>query len=366
MNIPFVDLKSQYQSIKGEIDGAIANVIADTAFISGKCAKTFEEDYSSYSGLDHVIACANGTDSLEILLQAMGIGPGDEVLVPALTWISTSEAVGSLGAKAIFVDINEYFTIDASQIEAKITDRTKAIIPVHIYGQPADMKRIMDIAKKHKLKVLEDCAQAHGAELDGIRIANFGDCGSFSFYPGKNLGAYGDSGGMVTNDADIAARARMIANHGQLEKHNHIMEGRNSRMDGIQAAILSVKLKYIELWTERRRANARYYDSILNNIESIEIPKCIEDGWHVYHLYVIRCKDRDGLKEHLEGNGISTGIHYPHPLPAMKCYEDRNLGRNDFPKSYAACDEILSIPMYPELEKGQMDYVADKINEYYQ
>lgn len=362
MNVPFVDLKAQYQSIKAEMDLAIQGVIDNTAFISGQHAKAFEAGFAQYVRRDHVIACANGTDSLEILLQAMGVGPGDEVIVPALTWISTGEAVTAVGATPVFVDIDDYFTIDADQIESKLTAQTKAIIPVHLYGQPCDMPRIMEIAQKHGLKVLEDCAQAHGAELNGQRIATFGNCGSFSFYPGKNLGAYGDAGGMVTNDADLARTARMIANHGQEGKHNHIMEGRNSRMDGIQAAVLNVKLPRIENWTDLRIANAGYYQANLQG--PVTKPRVRPGARHVYHLYVVQSDSRDGLKSHLESNGIGCAIHYPAPLPHMACYSRLGHQPGDFPMAEKACDTILSIPMFPELTQAQMDRVIEVIQNF--
>jgi len=359
--IPFVDLKAQYQTIQAEIDAAIKNVIAETAFIAGKYAKQFEKDFSAYLGVEHCIACANGTDSLEILLQAMGIKAGDEVIVPAISWISTSEAVSTVGAQPVFVDVDpDYYTIDLSKIEEKITDKTKAIIPVHLYGQPVDMVALMAIAKKHDLKVLEDCAQAHGARFNGQLVGTFGDCASFSFYPGKNLGAYGDAGGMVTNNPEIARVARMIANHGQEGKHNHLMEGRNSRMDGIQAAILSIKVRYIDQWTTARINNAAVYNTLLNGKDIVR-PQVLSNGKHVYHLYVIRSKQRDVLMAALKAKGVGVAIHYPTALPFLKCYE--NLGHTvaDFPVAHQVTQEILSLPMFAELDEEAMAYTADLI-----
>lgn len=359
MKVPFADIKRQYQSLKSEMNAAIDEILENTAFISGKAAKEFEADFSQYAKRDFTIACANGTDSLEILLKAMGVGPGDEVIVPALTWISTGEAVTSVGATPVFVDIDAYFTIDANLIEEKITAKTKAIIPVHLYGQPADMPRIMEIAKKYGLKVLEDCAQAHGAEMNGQQIATFGDCGSFSFYPGKNLGAYGDAGGMVTNDAEIATIARRIANHGQEGKHNHLMEGRNSRMDGLQAAVLKVKLKYIEGWTDQRIALAKKYEEHLPG--NVIKPKVRLGAKHVFHLYVVRHEKRDALASFLEENGIGTAIHYPTPLPFMPCYSYKQHVESDFPVAAKACSEILSLPMFPELTEEEQAHVINTI-----
>lgn len=359
--IPFVDLKTQYKTIQEAIDTAIKNVIAETAFIGGKYAKQFEKDFSAYLGVEHCVACANGTDSLEILLKAMGVGIGDEVIVPAISWISTSEAVSTVGAKPIFVDIHpDYYTIDLSKIEDKITTKTKAIIPVHLYGQPVDMVALMSIAKKHNLKVLEDCAQAHGAMFNGQLVGTFGDCASFSFYPGKNLGAYGDAGGMVTNNAEIARVARMIANHGQEGKHNHLMEGRNSRMDGLQAAILSVKVKYINQWTDARISNAAVYDTVLENKDIIR-PKVVEKGKHVYHLYVIRSNNRDELMRILKEKDINVAIHYPTALPFLKCYEHLNFTAEDFPVASKITQEIISLPMFAELEEADIKFVSKHI-----
>lgn len=359
--IPFVDLKAQYLSIQTEIDEAIQSVINKTAFIGGSYAAKFEKEFAAFHGVKHCIACANGTDSLEILLQAMGIGAGDEVLVPALSWISTSEAVSTIGATPVFVDIDpDYYTIDLDLIEAKITAKTKAIIPVHIYGQPVDMIRLMEIAKKHNLKVLEDCAQAHSATINGQKIGTFGDCASFSFYPGKNLGAYGDSGGMITNDDEIARIARMIANHGQEGKHNHLMEGRNSRMDGIQAAVLSVKLKYLNQWTDARIANSKEYDVLLKD-SAVVTPKVLEKGKHVFHLYVIRSKNRAELMERLEAENVGISIHYPTALPFLDCYKNRNHQIEDFPVAHEVTQEIISLPMYAELSKESIKTVANII-----
>ncbi|MFM1932925.1 MAG: hypothetical protein RL226_2228 [Bacteroidota bacterium] len=364
MNVPFVDLHAQYLRYKQEIDAAIASVIADTAFISGKYAALFEQDFARYTQNEYVIACGNGTDSLEILLDVYGVGPGDEVIVPAMSWFSTSETIGTRGATPVFVDVDEFFTIDIAKIEEKITENTRGIIPVHLYGCAANMPEIMKIAERHNLFVIEDCAQAHGAEFNGKRVATFGDAASFSFYPGKNLGAYGDAGAMTTNDAEVAEIARMIANHGQPKKHDHQMEGRNSRLDGLHGAILSVKLPYVEQWTAERRAHAALYNKLLADVP-VRTPSEPEGGRHVYHLYVIRCKDRSGLAKHLESKGISTAIHYPTPLPFLPCYGDLGHQASDFPVAAEAAEEILSLPMYAELTEEQIAYVASSIQEYY-
>ena len=359
--IPLVDLKKQYESIKSEIDNSIKDVLLNTSFIGGKNVTEFEINFKKYIGVNHCISCANGTDSIEILLKALDIGKGDEVIVPAISWISTSEAVSSVGAKPVFVDINpDYYTIDLTKIEDKITNNTKAIIPVHLYGQPVDMPKLMAIAKKYKLKVIEDCAQAHGAEFNSKKTGSFGDCASFSFYPGKNLGAYGDAGAMLTNDSQIAEKARMIANHGQKGKHNHIIEGRNSRMDGIHSAVLNVKLNYLDSWTNRRIEIAEIYNSLLSK-SSISCPKMIENGKHVYHLYVIRTSKRNKLKKELDEKGISSVIHYPTALPFLKCYKYLNHTKDDFPIANSYTEQILSLPMYPELNNHEIEFISNHI-----
>ena len=364
MNIPFVDLKAQYQSIKEEIDEAIQSVIENTAFIKGKYVQQFEEDYAEAYGVKHVVSCGNGTDALYITLKAMGIGPGDEVITTAHSWISTSETITQAGAKVVFVDIDkDYYTINTNLIEEKITKKTKVIIPVHIYGQPVNMTEIMRIAKKYNLKVIEDCAQAHFAEWDNKYVGTIGDAGTFSFFPGKNLGAYGDAGCIVTNNDALAEKMRMFANHGALKKHHHEMEGINSRLDGLQAAILSVKLKYIHQWTDLRIQHAKKYSELLSGVDNIVTPVTHQDAKHVFHLYVIRTKERIGLQAHLQEIGISTGIHYPTPLPFLKAYEYLGHNAGDFPVSYDYKDQILSLPMYPELSDKQIMYIVNSINE---
>jgi dTDP-4-amino-4,6-dideoxygalactose transaminase len=364
VNIPFVDLKAQYQSIKTEIDTAIQNVIDETAFIKGKYVQQFEEEYAQSYGVKHVISCANGTDAIYITLKALGVGSGDEVITTALSWISTSETITQAGARVVFVDIDpDYYTIDTGRIEEKITSNTKAIIPVHLYGQPADMDAIMSIAKKHNLYVIEDCAQSHFAQWKGQNVGTFGIAGTFSFFPGKNLGAYGDAGCIISNNDDFASRARMFANHGALKKHHHELEGINSRLDGLQAAILSVKLKYIEQWNDKRLQNGLRYNELLSNIDGVLTPAIHPDVNHVFHLYVIRTKQRDKLLAHLEELGVATGIHYPTALPFLKAYEYLGHKPEDFPVAHQYTSQILSLPMYPELTKDQLICVADTIRE---
>ena len=361
MKIPFVDLHRQYLRIKDEIDAAIRSVIKDSAYIGGYRVKQFEAEFASWLGSNHVIACANGTDSIEILLDTLAVGPGDEVIVPALSWISTAEAVGTRGATPVFVDIDRTYCIDPEKIEASISPRTKGIIPVHLYGCPCNMTRIMEIAKKYRLFVLEDCAQAHGAEHKGQKVGTFGDCASFSFYPGKNLGAYGDAGAMVTNRAELAKRARIIANHGQPQKHTHLIEGRNSRMDGIHAAVLSVKLKHLDQWTDERITAARKYTAQLKNSQ-LALPQVPDGDKHVFHLYVVQSDERDALENDLAKEGIATAIHYPIPLPAMPCYEHLATPIENYLVASEACLKILSLPMFAELSQSELSHVVTSLH----
>lgn len=362
--IEFVDLLRQYEAIKEEINHAIQQVINDSAFVGGPYVSKFEEEFKDYIGTKHCVGCANGTDAIELGLQAMGVGPGDEVLVPAISWISTAEAVTMIGATPVFVDVHpDFYTIDIDQIAAKITERTKAIIPVHLYGQAVDMVSLMALAKSHNLKVLEDCAQAHGAQYNGQTVGTFGDCGTFSFYPGKNLGAYGDAGAIVTNNADIAERVAMIGNHGQQGKHNHLIEGRNSRLDSIQAAILSVKLPYLNEWTEARIRHARKFSELLDASKVIA-PNEIDNGKHVYHLYVIRSNDRTGMQEYLLNREVQTAIHYPQALPLLPCYQRFGYRMEDFPHAARITSEILSLPMHAGLREDEIEKVCALINQF--
>jgi len=366
MDIAFVDLKKQYESIKGEIDQAILKVIAKTAFVGGPFLKSFEDAFAAFCGVKNCVGVGNGTDALYITLRALGIGSGDEVITAANSFIATSEAITMAGAKVVFVDINtETYNIDVGKIETKVNERTKAIVPVHLFGQPADMDHILNIAGENDLKVIEDAAQAHGAMYRGHQIGSIGDTACFSFYPGKNLGAYGDGGAIVTNDSALAEKARMIANHGRMEKYNHELEGVNSRLDGIQAAILEVKLKHLPDWNERRRQNADLYNDYLKEsglVTPVEIP----DVKAVYHLYVVRVKDgkREGLKDYLKSHGIATGIHYPIALPNLVAYDYLNHREADFPEVSKASHEILSLPMFPELEEPQIAFVSEKIMKF--
>jgi len=372
MNIPFVDLKAQYESIKTDIDTAIADVLNETAFIGGASVKHFEYGFSKLFKINYCIGVANGTDALFIALKALEIGKGDEVITVANSFIATSEAITATGAKVVFVDCNPIsYTIDVEKIEENITIHTKAIIPVHLYGQPADMDAIVKIANKYNLKIIEDAAQAHLAEYNSKvkgrqKVGSFGDFTTFSFYPGKNLGAYGDAGAIVTNDAELAKKARMLANHGRIEKYNHEIEGYNSRLDGLQATILNVKLNHIEKWTEKRRQLALRYNSKLKEISDIEIPEFNANKVNpVWHLYVIRTDKRNELQNFLKEKGVSTGVHYPIALPNLKAYEYLGYKPSDFPLASTYQDEILSLPIYPELTFEQQDYVVKAIISFF-
>jgi dTDP-4-amino-4,6-dideoxygalactose transaminase len=366
MNIPLVDLAAQYSSIKEEMDRAIADVISTSAFIGGRHVDAFEKAFAQFCSAKHCIAVGNGTDALFITLKTLGIGRGDEVITVANSFIATSEAITLTGAKVVFVDINsKTYNIDVNQIEAKVNAKTKALIPVHLYGQPADMDPILALAKKHGLKVIEDCAQAHGARYRGRSIGTMGDAATFSFYPGKNLGAYGDGGAIVTNNDEFALKAKMFANHGRVEKYDHAMEGVNSRLDGLQAAILNVKLAHLPQWTEARRRNAYRYNSLLTH-PGVTKPTEIENVIAVYHLYVIRVKKtlRDSLQKYLLSKGVSTGIHYPIPLPQLKAYAYLKHTESDFPRATATAGEIVSLPMFAELDEGRIAFIAEQVNTF--
>jgi len=369
MEIKFVDLKVQYNSIRQEIDSRMAEVLENTDFINGKAVKEFEQGFAAFCGTQFAVACANGTDAIEIALKAYDIKAGDEVIVPAMSFIATSEAVTNVGGKVVFCDIDpDSYNIDPVKIKEKISEKTRFIVVVHIYGQICDMEQICAIAKEFNLIVIEDCAQSHGAKLKGKQAGQWGDCATFSFYPGKNLGAYGDGGAIVTNDAAIAKKSKMIANHGRVEKYDHEFEGRNSRMDTLQAAILNAKLPYLKIWNQKRQENAKIYNRFLSKISALQIPSEIEGSEAVYHLYVIKVSEekRDILIEHLKKNQIASGIHYPIALPFLKAYQYLQSKIEDFPVSYQHTKEIVSLPMYPELSEEQIQYVCQTISEFFE
>jgi len=362
MTVPFADLYAQYLSIKGEIDAAIADVIRTSAFIRGPHVQLFEESFAAAVGASHCVSCANGTDSLYIAMHALGVQPGDEVITSAHSWISTSETITQAGGTVVFCDTDaDTYTIDPAQIEAKITPRTVGIIPVHLYGQPADMGAVMAIAGKHKLWVIEDCAQAHLAHVDGRQVGTFGNAASYSFYPGKNLGAMGDAGALVTNDADLARRMGMFARHGGLTKGDHHIEGINSRLDGLQAAVLSVKLPRLAGWTGRRQTLALQYDGGLARIAGVSVPAVAAGREHVYHLYVIRHEERNALAAHLHDHGIQTAINYPVALPFLPAYDRFGHRPEAFPNAFGQQSRILSLPIFPEMTEGQQQSVVSAI-----
>ena len=361
-DIQFVDLHKQYLSIKGEIDEAISSVIAELAFVRGPRVEKFEEEFASAMRATHCVSCANGTDALYIAMHALAVKPGDEVITTAQSWISTSETISQHGAVPVFVDIDPAtHTIDSTKIAEKVTDRTVGIIPVHLYGQAADMDLIMRAATQRGLWVIEDCAQAHLATYNGQMVGTFGNIGTFSFYPGKNLGAMGDAGAAVTNDAQLAQKMARFARHGGLQKGHHEIEGINSRLDGIQAAILSVKLPHLADWTKRRREVASLYGQSLNSVDGVSLPIIADGREHVFHLYVIMHEQRDDLRKFLTSCGIPTVINYPAALPYLPAYERFQHIPDDFPVAHHHQSRILSLPIYPELEPAHIRFIAGKI-----
>ncbi len=363
MAIPFVDLKAQYASIKSEIDPAVAGIIESCAFIGGPVAQRFEENFAAYMGAGHGVGASSGTAAIHLALVGLGIHDG-EVITACNTFIATGEAITHAGCKPVFVDVQEDTQlIDPAAIEAAITPKTRAIIPVHLYGQPADMDAIRAIADKHGLKVIADAAQAHGAMIDGERSKTLGDVTTYSFYPGKNLGAYGDAGMVVVDDAELAGKMRALSNHGRQDKYLHFAEGWNYRLDGIQAAILDVKLRHLDEWTDRRRSRAARYNE--HFADGVVTPITEMPGRHcVYHLYVIRCQNRDGLRDALQEKDIASGIHYPVPLHLQPAYEYLGYKKGTFPNAERVTDEIVSLPMCPQLTDEMVDEVAAAVREF--
>lgn len=365
MLVPFADLQLQYRIIKDEIDAAIASVIHDSAFIRGPYVETFERQFAKAVDVDHCISCANGTDALYLAMAALKVRHGDEIITTAHSWISTSAMIKHAGGSVVFCDTERTsFTIDPAAIEAAITPRTVGIVPVHLYGQPADMDAIMSIARRHNLWVVEDCAQAHLARYRGRQVGTFGKVAIYSFYPGKNLGAMGDAGAVVTNDGALAEQIAVLARHGGLAKHEHRIEGINSRLDGIQAAILSVKLKHLPAWTKARQDAAKIYDAGLNQIADLVIPEVSLGRTHVYHLYTITHSHRDALAAHLNVNGVQTSINYPIALPFLPAYARLGHRAEDFPNAFSQQSRILSLPMFSEITSQQQNRVIDLISEF--
>lgn len=359
MKVQFVDLKAQYRSIKDEVDEAIGKVLESCAFIN---ARGFEADFAAYTGAAHCVGLGNGTDALWLAMQALGLGPGDEVITAANTFIATAEGISWTGATPVFVDCDPVtYTIDPALIEAAITPRTRAIAPVHLYGQPADMDPIMAIAQKHGLMVIEDCAQSHGATYKGRKAGSFGQAACYSFYPGKNLGAYGDGGAVTTDDEALATAIRKLGDHGSNVKYRHDLVGTNSRLDGIQGAVLGVKLKHLEAWTERRIAAAAAYGAGLKDVCTVPVTRA--DTRHVFHLYVIQVDNRDEVMKALGDNGIGCGIHYPVPVPLTPAYAGLGYKAEQFPVASAVADRIVSLPMHGDLTDDDVRLVVDAVKK---
>lgn len=367
MNIPFVDLKAQYRSLQPQVDEAIQSVLDRTAFIMGPEVSAFENAFAEYIGVKHVIGVGSGTAALRLALEVLGIGPGDEVITTPDTYFATCEAISHVGADVRFVEADaKTYNLDPKQLEAAISDKTKAIMPVHLYGQAADMGPIVEIARKHGLFVIEDAAQAHGATYKGQRVGTFGDIACFSFYPGKNLGAYGDGGAIVTNNDELADQLRLLRNHGQKIKYEHLVVGYCDRLDNLQAAVLGQKLPHLDSWNEGRRTRAAIYDECLQNVPAIVTPFVSPDCQHVYHLYVIRVTDgrRDELQSFLQEEGVATGLHYPIPVHLQEAYSGLGYEVGDFPICEGVAKQGLSLPMFSELTDEQAVFVADKIREF--
>lgn len=369
--IPFMNLPAQYAKIKPEIQQAINGVLDSAGFIMGPEVQLFEQEFASFCQANYCVGVSNGTDALILALEALGVGPGDLVITVPNTFIATTEAITRVRAKPVFVDINpDTLLIEPHRLEDRIKELVgknlpvKAVIAVHLYGQPCPMDDINEIAGRYGLKVIEDAAQAHGAEFKGQRAGTLGDAACFSFYPGKNLGAYGDAGAVVTNNQQVAQRIAMLRNHGRTQKYEHLMEGYNCRLDSIQAAVLRVKLKYLDQWTEKRIVNARHYGEGLAGLSSIKLPAVAQGVKHVYHLYVVRVKQREGLQKYLKEAGISTGVHYPIPLHLQPAYQYLGYRPGDFPVAEEASREILSLPMDAEISQDQIDYISQCVKKW--
>jgi len=371
MQVPFLDLKAQHHQIYNEIDDRITDIITNTAFILGKHVEEFEKRFAKLHEAKYCIGVSSGTDALHIALMALEIGPGDTVIVPVNTFIATAEAVSTAGAEPVFVDCDEYCNIDPEKIREYLSTMSselrtlpKAIIPVHLYGQPANMDEIVALAEKFGVMVVEDCCQAHLAEWHGKKVGSFGAFGAFSFYPGKNLGAYGEAGALITNDENLYLKARMIRQHGEIKRYHHNVIGHNYRMEAIQGAVLATKLNFLIEWTGKRQKNAQIYKELLAEVQGIRVPEEADYSSCVYHLYVIESDSRDGLQYYLQQNGIATGLHYPIPLHLQDAYRHLGYGEGDFTSAEKAAGRILSLPMFPELTERQIHYVCDKIKEY--
>ena len=362
VKVPFVDLATQYAAIRGEVLPAMEEVLESAAFVLGPHVVAFEQHFAAYIGARYCVGVESGTAALKLALAGLGIGPGDEVVLPANTYIASALAISAVGATPLPVDVDDAYGLDPNAFEAAITPRTKAVMPVHLYGQAVPMRPILDVAERYGLRVVEDACQAHGAKIDGRRAGAIGDAGCFSFYPGKNLGAYGDGGAIVTNDERLYERLLLERDFGQKRKYEHLIKGDNCRLDAIQAAVLDVKLRYLDEWNERRRDHAALYDALLA-IAGFETPKNRNAEGHVYHLYVTQVRDRDRVRDELASRGIATGIHYPVPIHLQPAYADLGILPGRFPVTETAARRTLSLPMYPELEANQIRYVVDTLRE---
>ena len=366
MGVPFVDLKAQYRSIQDEIDAAIREVIESTAFVLGPAVERFEHDFAAYLGVDHVVATSNGTTALQLSLLALGIHQGDEVIVPAHTFIATAEEDAHVGATPVFVDVQEETgNLDPTLLAAATTSRTRAIIPVHLYGQPADLDATLDFARSRGIPVLEDACQAHGATYHSRRVGSFGVASCFSFYPGKNLGAYGEGGAVATDDSHLASRVRRLRDHGQTQRYEHAEVGYNARMEGIQGAVLAVKLRRLDDWNEARRTAAAYYSLALRGVPGLRVPSIAPGREHVFHLYVVRSEERDALREHLNALGIQTGLHYPVPLHLQLAFAPSGAAAGartgEFPVAERWARTGLSLPLFAEITRDQQDEVIQGV-----
>jgi dTDP-4-amino-4,6-dideoxygalactose transaminase len=363
-SVPFVDLQAQYRSIREQVDAAVLAVLDGAQYVLGPEVAAFELLFAPYTQSRHAVGVNSGTSALHLALLAAGVGPGDEVITTPHTFIASVSAVDYCGATPVFVDIDPVsFTLDPALVEAAVTERTKAILTVHLYGQMADMDPIVEIAQRHEIVVIEDAAQAHGAEYKGRRAGSIGLAGCFSFYPGKNLGAYGEGGAVTTSDDTVARTVRMLRDWGAEEKYHHVLKGFNYRLDGVQGAVLRVKMAHIETWTEARRTAASRYDRLLER-SKVTVPAQLPERRHVYHVYAIRTHDRAGLQAHLTERGIGTGIHYPVPVHLQQAFADLGYRRGDFPFAEAAADQVLSLPLFPEITPEQQERVAAAIHEW--
>lgn len=365
MKVPFADLKPQYYEIKDEIDKAIAAIAANTSFIGGKPVKEFEQALAASFSRKFACGVANGTAALSITLRSLGIGPNDEVITTVHTAIPTAEAIVLAGGKVVFCDIDDTYNIDPEAIEAAITPHTKALLPVHLYGMPANLKEIKAIADKHSIPLIEDCAQAQGAEYEGKRVGTFGLAGCLSFFPSKNLGCWGDGGAVVTDDPAVDKYVRMYSNHGRMDKYLHEFLGANERLDALQAAILNEKLKKVDEWNARRRVVAEWYSEMLQDVSQIVLPKTTVNGTPIWHLYVILVEDRDSFMKYLSDQGISTGLHYPLPLHLQPAFDYLGFKKGAFPVAEKVTAQCVSLPMYPQMSREEVQYVCQHIKEYF-